>query len=445
MRSSIAIAVLMLVPAAALPSTLSERRSPVVEVVEQVGPAVVNIATTQVIEQEATPFSLFRDPMFDRFFHDFSEPQRRRYTRTSLGSGVIIRQDGYILTNLHVVVRGARVTVVVADEREFEARLVGSDADSDLAVLKVEAKDPLPAANMGSSSDLMIGESVIAIGNPFGLSHTVTTGVVSATGRSLRGERQTYYDLIQTDASINPGNSGGPLLNIAGELIGINTAIYQGAEGIGFAIPIDRAKRIVADLISYGEVQPAWIGILAQDIARAVTKGGGAGRSQGVLVRGVEAGSPADEAGVAPGDLIVTIDGHRVGTTDEWETRLRDHTPGSVVDIELLREGQTVQVQLKTRNFPVERADNLAWQNLGIRVRARGGHLEVEAVRRSSPAAEIGLRAGDEIVGVGGEAVDSLDRFRRKLIAHRNAQRVLVSVQRGERVYQVTMPLGGVL
>jgi serine protease Do len=445
MRSSITIVLLMLVPATVLPSTRSERRSPVVEAVEQVGPAVVNISTAQVIEQEETPFSLFRDPMFDRFFHDFSEPQRHRYTRTSLGSGVIIRPEGYILTNLHVVVRGARVTVVVADERELEARLVGSDADSDLAVLKVEAKDPLPAANLGSSSDLMIGESVIAIGNPFGLSHTVTTGVVSATGRSLRGDRQTYYDLIQTDASINPGNSGGPLLNIAGELIGINTAIYQGAEGIGFAIPIDRAKRIVADLISYGEVQPAWIGILAQDIARAATKHQGISRSQGVLVRGIEAGSPADEAGVAPGDVVVTIGGHRVENTDEWETRLRDHAAGSLIDIELLREGHAVKVQLKTRTFPMERADNLAWQNLGFRVRARRSHVEVEAVRRGSPADEIGIRAGDEIVGIGGETVDSVERFRRKLIAHRNAQRLLVSVQRGDHVYQITMPLGGVL
>jgi serine protease Do len=445
MRSSVAIVLIILVPASALPSTWSERRSPVVEAVERVGPAVVNISTAQVIEEQTTPFSLFRDPMFDRFFRDFSEPQRRRYTQTSLGSGVIIRPDGYILTNLHVVLRGGRVTVGMADEREFEARLVGSDADSDLAVLKVEAKEPLPAANMGNSSDLMIGESVIAIGNPFGLSHTVTTGVVSATGRSLRDEQQTYYDLIQTDASINPGNSGGPLLNIVGDLIGINTAIYQGAEGIGFAIPIDRAKRIVADLISYGEVQPAWIGILAQDIARAASKRRDVEHMQGVLVRGVEAGSPADEAGVAPGDVIVTIDGHHVGHTEEWENRLRDHAAGSLINLEIRREGHSVQVQLKTRNFPLERADNLAWHNLGFRVRLRGGHVEVETVRRGSPAAEIGIRAGDEIVGISGETVDTIDRFRRKLIAHRNAQRLLVSIQRGERVYQVTMPMGGVL
>jgi len=443
MRFTSTIAALMLCAATAAASTVQERRSPVVAAVERVSPAVVNISTAQVVEQETTPFPSFRDPMFDQFFRDFFEPRRERFTRTSLGSGVIIRREGYVLTNLHVVVRAARITLTLADQREFEARLVGSDADSDLAVLKVDSDEKLPAVEVGSSRDLMIGETVIAIGNPFGLSHTVTTGVVSAIGRSLRAEQHTIYDLIQTDASINPGNSGGPLVNIAGELIGINTAIYQGAEGIGFAIPIDRANRVVADLISYGEVQPVWVGILAQDVPAESRRRGT--RREGVLVRGVEAGSPADDAAVQPGDVIVEINGHHVETADEWYTRVRDCAAGTTIELVLLRDGRTVRLRLETRPFPLKRADGLAWSFLGIRVRAGRAAVEVEAVRRGSAASEIGIRAGDEIVAVGGEPVDSVEKFRRKLIAHRSAQRVLISVRRGRRVYHVPMALGGAL
>jgi Do/DeqQ family serine protease len=425
-------------------STQAERRSPVVQAVEQASPAVVNISTTQIIEQEISPSTRFRDPFFDQFFRDFFEPRRQRYTRTSLGSGVIIREDGFVLTNMHVVLRAAHITVTLADQREFEATLVGSDADSDLAVLKLAKAGPVPAARMGTSSDLMIGETVIAIGNPFGLSHTVTTGVVSAVGRSLRSEGQAFYDLIQTDASINPGNSGGPLLNITGELIGINTAIYQAAQGIGFAIPIDRARRIVSDLIAFGEVQPAWTGLLVRALPRdvaALLKGVARG---GVLVQGVELDSPAVAAGIEPGDVLLEIGGHTVQSVDEWETRVRDQPVGARLRLALLRDQQRLEVQLQTSRFPIERADRIAWSVLGLRVRERGGRVEVEAVRPGSPAAEIGIRAGDLIVGLGGQAIADVDGFRRRLIDYRNAQRVLVSVQRGRRLYQVPMPLGGV-
>ena len=242
------------------------RRTPVVEAVKRVSPAVVNISTETIVARQTSPFPAFRDPLFEEFFHDFFEPRVERYKQTSLGSGVVIRPDGYILTNQHVVLRGSQIKVTLADDRDFEAQLVGADSDSDLAVLKVKTDTSLPYINMGDSDDLMIGETVIAIGNPFGLSHTVTTGVVSALGRSLKTGEQTYYDFIQTDASINPGNSGGPLLNLSGDLIGINTAIYQKAQGIGFAIPINRARRIVTDLISYGEVHVPWVGAIVQDL-----------------------------------------------------------------------------------------------------------------------------------------------------------------------------------
>ncbi|MBW2121055.1 MAG: trypsin-like peptidase domain-containing protein, partial [Deltaproteobacteria bacterium] len=220
------------------------RRNVVVRVAEAAGPAVVNISTRVVSGGGTNPFYEFGGgTLFDEFFRDFFESPSRSYS--SLGSGVIIRPDGTILTNEHVILRAERIKVTLLDGREFEGRLVGSDPESDLAVIRIAGRGPFPTIAMGTSRDLMIGETVIAIGNPFGLSHTVTAGVVSSLHRSFRSGDRVYRDFIQTDASINPGNSGGPLLNIMGELIGINTAIYRGAQGIGFAIPVDRVKRIV--------------------------------------------------------------------------------------------------------------------------------------------------------------------------------------------------------
>src|SRR2546427_7411591 len=263
----------LLIAALALPAVAAARgaesdparRNLVVEAVEKASPAVVNVSTEQIVEQHRSPFPFPQDPFFEEFFRDFADPRPRRFKTTSLGSGVIVAADGTIMTNVHVIERASRVHVMLNDQREFDAPLVGADADADLAILRVKAGGDLPHIPFGTSADLMIGETVIAIGNPFGLSHTVTTGVVSAVGRSLRDEDRTYTDFIQTDASINPGNSGGPLLNIRGELVGIDTAIYGKAQGIGFAIPVDRARRVMKDLVSYGEVRHAWIGLVVQE------------------------------------------------------------------------------------------------------------------------------------------------------------------------------------
>jgi serine protease Do len=433
------LALIAAFPAFAADTSIS-RRSPVVEAVERVGPAVVNVSTEQVLEMNRGPFRTWQDPLFDQFFRDFFEPRRQRVTRSSLGSGVVIDKDGYILTNQHVLLRSARITVTLVDDRDFEATLVGSDADSDLAVLRVKSDRPLPVVPMGHSDDLMIGETVIAIGNPFGLSHSVTTGVISAVGRSIRAEDQVYYDLIQTDASINPGNSGGPLLNIRGELIGINTAIYQKAQGIGFAIPIDRARRIVTDLISYGEVQLAWVGVLLQEITPQL----GAAlqtSSEGVLVRGLEEDSPAEKAGVRPGDIITAMDGKPVRSFAEWDSRLRDHSTGSTIRLTLQRESTNLTVDVHTRRFPDDRADALTWRLLGLRLGERNPGLRVIAVRPGSPADKVGIVPGDSVTGLAGRPTDTLDAFRHGFIALRHAQQVLLSVQRGKRVYNVPLPL----
>ncbi|HYB53798.1 MAG TPA: trypsin-like peptidase domain-containing protein, partial [Thermoanaerobaculia bacterium] len=275
----IAAAVLMLSLAGqTFASPLPSRRNEVVEVVEKVAPSVVNIAAEQIVRQ--------RPSMFDEFFFGL-DPRQRRERSQSLGSGVIIDPKGIILTNDHVISGASKIIATTKSGQELECEVVGSDADNDLAVLRTrKTVAPLPAIRLGTSSDLMIGETVVAIGNPFGLSNTVTAGVLSALGRSVRGNenQRLYTDFIQIDAPINPGNSGGPVVNIQGDLIGIATAIIGGAQGIGFAIPVDRAKRIKDDLLAFGEVRAVWVGLRG----RTVTSGmGGEAKPRGFRVRSV--------------------------------------------------------------------------------------------------------------------------------------------------------------
>jgi len=285
----------------------------------------------------------------------------------------------------------------------------------------------------------MIGESVIAIGNPFGLSHTVTTGVVSAVGRSLRDEERTYTDFIQTDASINPGNSGGPLLNIKGELVGINTAIYGKAQGIGFAIPVDRARRVMKDLVSYGEVRRPWIGVLVQDLTQDLAKH--FGTRHGVIVADVEAKSPAAGAGLERGDAIVKVDGHEVASREEFEQRVGDHAEGETIRITRRRDGRDEDVELHAASFPAARADELAWQLLGIETGEDHDGLVVRRVRPGSPAARIGVAHGDRVLGLGGAPLHTLAELRKKMIEVRAARAVLLSIGRGAYQYNINVPL----
>ena len=250
------------------------RITPVVKAVQETKAAVVNVSTYEKVKERVNPFSGYTgDPYFDRFFDDFTDPRyENKSIRTSLGSGVIIDENGYLITNWHVVQNSSTIKVATLDEKEYDALLIGSDPKSDLAILKIKSSQPFPCVRIGDSDNLLIGETVIAIGNPFGLSNTVTTGVVSALHRSIKKDDEQYENFIQTDASINPGNSGGPLLNIKGELIGINTAIYGEAQGIGFAIPVNTAKRIINDLLRYGEVRSPWLGIYVQNLNRKIAQ-----------------------------------------------------------------------------------------------------------------------------------------------------------------------------
>jgi serine protease Do len=441
-RTALLVAAILAAPVAAYAGaaeTDPARRSLVVEAVEHASPAVVNISAEQVVVQ--SPFPTPNDPTFDEFFRDFFDSRPRRSTRTSLGSGVIVNSDGTILTNSHVILRGSRVHVTLADGREFEAKLVGADADSDLAVLRIKAGESLPAATLGTSGDLLIGESAIAIGNPFGLSHTVTTGVVSALGRSLHGEERTYTDFIQTDASINPGNSGGPLLNIRGEVIGINAAIYGKAQGIGFAIPIDRAKRVLRDLVSYGEVKHGWLGLQVQDLTPELSSHFGV--KKGVIVSGVQAKSPAARAGLVRGDLILKVDGREIASREEFESRVETRDVGDRVTFLVSgdEDGKQREVTLSAVAFPDADADALVWSLLGFAAAADADGLGVARVRPGSPVARIGLRHGDRVLGLDGSSLTTMAELRRKMIEVSSARAVVLTVARGPYEYNVQVRL----
>jgi len=427
------------------------RENAIVRAVRKVSPAVVNISTSKLVERGVNPFfSWENDDFFNRFFRDFFEPRRREYVQNSLGSGVIIDSTRkYILTNHHVIVRASKIAITLANQQELEARVVGTDPESDLAVLKIETDSELPAITMGMSDDLMIGETVIAIGNPFGLSHTVTTGVISALNRSVRTENQVYHNFIQIDASINPGNSGGPLLNINGELIGINTAIYSGAEGIGFAIPIDRAKMIVSNLIDYGRVHTAWLGITVQDLNENLINYFRLPVSNGVLIAEVLTGSPAEKEGLKRKDIITEINRNKIASSGDYYDQLSQYTANEMIHLVFFRNGKRQEMSIKAAPFPPDLALNLAFEQLGFGVEELNGSLAAQyklrekeglvivAIKKGSQADKIGLEPGDLIRGINDLSVTTKEDFKKAVIRYRLKQRITVLVQRGWTVYSV--------
>ncbi len=445
-RPKAVLASLALGFAAVLPARAADpflRHTATVEVVQNVGPAVVNVTTERVVEQ-ASPFQAFNDPFFDRFFQDFFEPRTQRREQ-SLGSGVLIDESRHVLTNEHVIQGATRIRVTLADGREFNARLVGADPNNDLAVLRVESEERLPFVVPGRSSDVLVGEPVIAIGNPFGLSNTVTTGVISAIDRSLRSNDRVFHGFLQTDASINPGNSGGPLLNAEGALVGINTAIYGGgAQGIGFAIPIDVARRVMKQLIEHGSVRPVDLGLDAQDLDPRLTEVMQLPRNvSGALVSRVIDGSPAARAGVRRGDVITQIDGHALQRARDFYDVLDGATEGSTLRLGLWRAGQTLDVAAEVIPLSGEAVALISERLLGLRMRPnREGGYVVEAVRNGSGAAQIGLRRGDLLLGVNGRELADETALLRAVLDLRGRGQALLVVQRGPGRYHVAVPLG---
>lgn len=426
----------------------SLRRSAVVIAVEEVSPAVVNIST--VVQERVGPiFPFSRDDFFRDFFPDFFT---REYTRTSLGSGVIIDGGkGYIITNHHVVDRATEIKVITSDQKEYKGQVLGSDPRSDLAVLQIDVRRKLPEIRMGNSDDMMIGETVIAIGNPFGLSHTVTTGVVSALDRSVRTEERIYRHFIQTDASINPGNSGGPLLNIEGDLIGINTAVYQKAQGIGFAIPINKAKRIVRELIREGRVRFPWLGVDLQELTEELRGYFNlAEKGRGMLINDVIDGSPAVKAGLKRGDIILSLEGIPILSLSDYRDALGEYTAGDPLNLKIFRKGKELTVSVEPSPFPLDYARELFYRRVGIELDQvdkstpkKYGLKEgvfVKDVRPDSNAAKYGLRAGDLLLKINNTTIGDMDTFNKVISQSHHLPSITLIVQRGPIGYSLTLP-----
>ncbi|MGA2399880.1 MAG: Do family serine endopeptidase [Steroidobacteraceae bacterium] len=408
--------------------------------VKRVSPAVVNIATRGTIKEKPGQRNpLLDDPFFRRFFDVPPDMKPRERQFQSAGSGVIVdAKNGYIITNHHVVENASEITVTLLDNRSFSAKVVGSDEGADIAVL--QAKQPnLVAMALGDSSRLEVGDYVVAIGNPFGLQHTVTAGIVSALGRTGINP-DGYEDFIQTDASINPGNSGGALVNLRGELVGINSAILSGSGGnigIGFAIPVNMAKGVMDQLIKYGQVKRGVLGVNIYDVTPDVAKEFGLpADASGALVAGVSQGSAAEHAGVKTGDIIVSINGAPMKNAAELKNSIGMLRVGDQVEIGLLRDGKS----LKVTALVSERSETDVANAVDIHRGLEGADLAdapdgagvlVRAVQDGSPAAQAGLRANDLVVAVGRTPVTTLKAFRE---AAKGATLLLLNVKRGSAV-----------
>jgi len=407
-------------PVKDVPKDILATQQAFTNLVKVVTPSVVNIST--VSKKRVV------DPFFELspFFGDmFEEAPRPRYRKeSSLGSGFIINKEGYIITNSHVVKDADSIQVKLSNETVYDAKVVGADPKTDIAVIKINAKEELPTAVLGDSDKLQVGQWAIAIGNPFGLDRTVTVGVVSATGRSNMGI-ETYENFIQTDASINPGNSGGPLLNVHGEVIGINTAIVAAGQGIGFAIPVNMAKKIVDQLVKKGSVTRAWLGVAIQPVTEEIAASFGLKKARGALVSDVMTGSPAEKAGLRQGDILVTFDGKEVKDARQLQLAVGEAAVGKQAVVEFYRDGrlQKVTVTLAsgdsaeaTRPRPAGGGESwlgMAVEELspGQRGQGQAGGL-VAGVEPDSPAAESGIQRGDLIVSVNQRRTASLKDYK---------------------------------
>jgi serine protease Do len=432
---------------------LEALESAFVSVADRVMPAVVNVTVKSKRgpagaeapdrpEMEERFKEFFGQEFFDRFFRKRSPRDEGRAS----GSGVIVDKQGYILTNNHVVENAAEIEVGLSDDRKFKAVLVGRDPKTDLAVLRVEAPPgSLPVAELGDSDRLRVGQWAIAIGNPFGLDRTVTAGIVSATGRSRVGVA-TYEAFIQTDASINPGNSGGPLLNLQGKVIGINTAIVASGQGIGFSIPINMAREVMGQLIAKGRVIRGWLGIVIQDLTSDLAAGFGIASPGGVLISDVMKDSPAEAAGMRPGDVIVEFTGAPIKEVTDLQRRVAAVEPGKPAALTVIRDRKPTPLTVRIGEQPNEEVQVAALpreERLGLTVEpltqeaaerygltARSG-VVVTAVKPGSAGAEAGIRAGDAILEVNRRPVTSVEGFRDLAAGMKSGEIVPVYIQRG--------------
>jgi serine protease Do len=423
--------------------------NPIAAIARKSSPAVVNIDTKTLVRQSLSPFG--NDPILRQFFGDQMDLFSRVVPMEGKGSGFIVSPDGMILTNSHVVDGADSVTVTLADGRRFDAEIVGKDPTFDLAVIRIKASN-LPVLKMGDSERTEVGEWVVAIGNPFGLEHTVTVGVISAKNRSIRLERLNFDGFFQTDAAINPGNSGGPLINLENQVIGINTAIVPYAQGIGFAIPINVAKQVMNDLVKFGRVKRAWLGVYMQPVTPDIVEGFNLKSSDGALVSDVVPNSPAEKAGLQRGDIIKRIGGAAVKTPDDLSSAVRRQGAGDTVKLEILRNGKTVNVSVRLEELPDQPGSkNTGREGIGYRLGLQVGNTDAQtrnkfdlpalqgvvvlSVETASPAERAGLRPGDVIQGVNGVAVRDVRSWETALNATKGKNMVLLVWREGRTTF----------
>ena len=426
----------------------------IADIAETVGPAVVNIDTVRMV---TTQLPSFQDPVFERFFGREFEEFRRTIPQKGTGSGFIINQEGYVLTNEHVVRKADKIKVTLSDGREFDGEVIGLDVTSDMAIVKIKA-DHLPTVTLGNSDELRVGEIVIAIGNPYGLQQTVTMGVVSAKGRSIPTgiEGQIYRNFIQTDTAINPGNSGGPLLNIKGEVVGINTAIIPYAQGIGFAIPINMAKKNIDDLINLGKVRRSWLGVYIQEVTAEIAKQFNLTEAKGVLVGDVVKNSPAEEVGIKTGDIITKVNNEEVNSPEELQDKIRDVDIGKNADIEVVRDGKTINFIVKIAEMPTVEGEGsespkekVFSVQTGIQVEPVTSEtakkidlpwvkgLVITEVVPGSSADDMGLQQGDIILEANRTEVSSIEEWEKTINKLQPGDTLLLLIFRNQHTYYV--------
>lgn len=421
------------------------------DLVEKLQPSVVNISTTNLVRQQSpfqrgpggpggSPF----DEFFDKFFGGGNQPQKE-FKRQGLGSGFIMTDDGYVVTNNHVIDKATDIEVVLQNGDKYEAKVVGKDPKTDLAVLKFEPDQDIQPVKFGDSDSesLRIGDWVIAIGNPFGLGYTVTAGIVSAKGRSLG--LGAYDDFIQTDASLNPGNSGGPLFNLKGEVVGVNTAIVARGQGIGFAIPIDLAEFVIDQLKSDGKVVRGWLGVYVQKVTPEIASSFDLKDDEGALVSDLAPDGPAEKAGIKRGDVVVEFNGKKVKDISDLTNLAAETAPGTEVDVKIIEDGKTKTIKVKLEEFPDQKAQitNEIRENLGIRVKkltpeiakrfnlVKDSGVIISNVQQGSAAADAGLKIGDIIVEIDKKPIETLDDYSKALESVKSGDTALFLVNRG--------------